>query len=62
VRNAIELDQEERDALHAALEYYRDTITTCSFHNENEHGDEVACEGWGPHGLAVLDRAITKVT
>ena len=43
-------------ALLIAADYYRDTLTECAY--DHDHGDESACEGWGPTGLAELDEAI----
>jgi hypothetical protein len=56
-----QLTNEEASATATALDYYLDTLTKCSTHEEGEHGDETGCEGWGPQGKATLESALAKV-
>ncbi len=58
----VTLTESEREALWAALNFYSDTLDLCTNHDEDKHGDEIDCEGWGPVGLADLESATGKVT
>lgn len=57
----VHVTKEEVEAGISALDYYLDTLTRCSFHNEDEHGDETECEGWGPQGIADLTSLTEKL-
>lgn len=48
---------EQVAAINAALAGY--TAHPCFTHNEGEHGDETACDGWGPRDRMRLDDAST---
>lgn len=62
VQRTIEATAEEIDAAATAIDYYLETLTKCAMWHDGEgHGDETACEGWGPEGYANLDSFYRKL-